>query len=196
LGVSSMQLGAEGRGFSFQRDEPLDMRMDRSRPPTAADLLADVDEEELANLIFQYGEERYSRRIARAIVQAREESPVTTTGELAKIVRRAIPVRGHQRIDPATRTFQALRIRVNRELEGLDTFLGAAARRLMSGGRLAVIAFHSLEDRIVKHTFRALAHAEAAIRILTKRPIEASDDEVASNPRARSAKLRAIERLA
>jgi 16S rRNA (cytosine1402-N4)-methyltransferase len=196
LGVSSMQLGAEGRGFSFQRDEPLDMRMDRSRPPTAADLLADVDEEELANLIFQYGEERYSRRIARAIVQAREASPLTTTGELAKIVRRAIPVRGHQRIDPATRTFQALRIRVNRELEGLDTFLGAAARRLMAGGRLAVIAFHSLEDRIVKHTFRALAHAEAAIRILTKRPIEASDDEVASNPRARSAKLRAIERLA
>lgn len=196
LGVSSMQLGADGRGFSFQRDEPLDMRMDRSRPPTAADLLADVDEEELANLIFQYGEERYSRRIARAIVQAREASPVTTTGELARIVRRAIPVRGHQRIDPATRTFQALRIRVNRELEGLDTFLGAAARRLMAGGRLAVIAFHSLEDRIVKHTFRALAHAEAAIRILTKRPIEASDDEVASNPRARSAKLRAIERLA
>jgi 16S rRNA (cytosine1402-N4)-methyltransferase len=196
LGVSSMQLGAEGRGFSFQRDEPLDMRMDRSHPPTAADLLAEVNEEELANLIFQYGEERYSRRIARAIVQAREASAVTTTGELARIVRRAIPVRGHQRIDPATRTFQALRIRVNRELEGLDTFLGAAARRLMAGGRLAVIAFHSLEDRIVKHTFRALAHAEAAIRILTKRPIEASDDEVARNPRARSAKLRAIERLA
>jgi 16S rRNA (cytosine1402-N4)-methyltransferase len=196
LGVSSMQLDAEGRGFSFQRDEPLDMRMDRSRPPTAADLLSEVNEEELANLIFQYGEERYSRRIARAIVQAREASAVTTTGELARIVRRAIPVRGHQRIDPATRTFQALRIRVNRELEGLDTFLGAAARRLMAGGRLAVIAFHSLEDRIVKHTFRALAHAEAAIRILTKRPIEASDDEVARNPRARSAKLRAIERLA
>jgi 16S rRNA (cytosine1402-N4)-methyltransferase len=196
LGVSSMQLDAEGRGFSFQRDEPLDMRMDRSRPPTAADLLSEVNEEELANLIFQYGEERHSRRIARAIVQAREASAVTTTGELARIVRRAIPVRGHQRIDPATRTFQALRIRVNRELEGLDTFLGAAARRLMAGGRLAVIAFHSLEDRIVKHTFRALAHAEAAIRILTKRPIEASDDEVARNPRARSAKLRAIERLA
>jgi 16S rRNA (cytosine1402-N4)-methyltransferase len=196
LGVSSMQLGADGRGFSFQRDEPLDMRMDRSRPPTAADLLADVDEEELANVIFQYGEERYSRRIARAIVQAREVSPVETTGQLARIVRRAIPVRGHQRIDPATRTFQALRIRVNRELEGLDAFLGAAVRRLIAGGRLAVIAFHSLEDRIVKHTFRALAHAETAIRILTKRPIAADDDEVARNPRARSAKLRAIERLA
>jgi 16S rRNA (cytosine1402-N4)-methyltransferase len=196
LGVSSMQLGADGRGFSFQRDEPLDMRMDRSRPPTAADLLAHVDEEELANVIFEYGEERYSRRIARAIVQAREISPVATTGQLARLVRRAIPVRGHQRIDPATRTFQALRIRVNRELEGLDAFLGTAVRRLSAGGRLAVIAFHSLEDRIVKHTFRALAHAETAIRILTKRPIEAGDEEVARNPRARSAKLRAIERLA
>ena len=196
LGVSSMQLGADGRGFSFQRDEPLDMRMDRSRPPTAADLLAHVDEEELANVIFEYGEERYSRRIARAIVQAREVSPVATTGQLARLVRRAIPVRGHQRIDPATRTFQALRIRVNRELDGLDAFLGTAVRRLSAGGRLAVIAFHSLEDRIVKHTFRALAHAETAIRILTKRPIEAGDEEVARNPRARSAKLRAIERLA
>jgi 16S rRNA (cytosine1402-N4)-methyltransferase len=196
LGVSSMQLGAEGRGFSFQRDEPLDMRMDRSRPPTAADLLAEVDEEELANVIFEYGEERYSRRIARAIVQARGVAPVATTGQLARIVRRAIPVRGRQRIDPATRTFQALRIRVNRELDGLDAFLVAAARRLVAGGRLAVIAFHSLEDRIVKHTFRAFAQAEMAIRILTKRPIEAGDDEVARNPRARSAKLRAIERLA
>jgi 16S rRNA (cytosine1402-N4)-methyltransferase len=196
LGVSSMQLDADGRGFSFQRDEPLDMRMDRSRPPSAAALLADVDEEALANVIFQFGDERYSRRIARAIVRARETAPVTTTGQLAQIVRRAIPVRGRQRIDPATRTFQALRIWVNRELEGLDAFLAAAARRLMAGGRLAVIAFHSLEDRIVKHTFRALAQAEHAIRILTRRPIEAGDDEVAGNPRARSAKLRAIERLA
>ena len=125
--------------------------------PTAADLLQDVEEEELANLIFQYGEERYSRRIARAIVRARESAPIVTTGQLAPIVRRAIPVRGYQRIDPATRTFQALRIWVNRELEGLDDFLRAAARRLLAGARLAVIAFHSLEDRIVKHTFRALA---------------------------------------
>ena len=195
LGVSSMQLG-EGRGFSFQRDAPLDMRMDRSRPPTAADLIADADEEDLANVIFQYGEERYSRRIARAIVQARAVAPVATTGQLATLVRRAIPVRGHQRIDPATRTFQALRIWVNRELDGLDGFLESAVQRLAAGGRLAVIAFHSLEDRIVKHTFRAIAHAETAIRILTKRPIEAGDDEVARNPRARSAKLRAIERLA
>jgi len=195
LGVSSMQLG-EGRGFSFQRDEPLDMRMDRTRPPTAADLIADADEEDLANVIFQYGEERYSRRIARAIVQARAVAPVATTGQLAALVRRAIPVRGYQRIDPATRTFQALRIWVNRELDGLDAFLESAVQRLAAGGRLAVIAFHSLEDRIVKHTFRALAHAETAIRILTKRPIEAGEDEVARNPRARSAKLRAIERLA
>jgi 16S rRNA (cytosine1402-N4)-methyltransferase len=196
LGVSSMQLSAEGRGFSFQRDEPLDMRMDRTTGPTAAEMLSDVDEEDLANLIFEFGEERYSRRIARAIVRAREAAPVTTTLQLAQIVRRSIPVRGHQRIDPATRTFQALRIWVNRELEGLDAFLASAARRLMTGARLAVIAFHSLEDRIVKHTFRALAHGEAAVRILTKRPIEAGDDEVARNPRARSAKLRAIERLA
>jgi 16S rRNA (cytosine1402-N4)-methyltransferase len=196
LGVSSMQLSAEGRGFSFQRDEPLDMRMDRTTGPTAAEMLSDVDEEDLANLIFEFGEERYSRRIARAIVRAREAAPVTTTLQLAQIVRRSIPVRGHQRIDPATRTFQALRIWVNRELEGLEAFLASAARRLMTGARLAVIAFHSLEDRIVKHTFRALAHGEAAVRILTKRPIEAGDDEVARNPRARSAKLRAIERLA
>jgi 16S rRNA (cytosine1402-N4)-methyltransferase len=195
LGVSSLQLGAEGRGFSFQRDEPLDMRMDRTHGETAAALLATVDEEDLANIIFQHGEERYSRRIARAIVQARGVSPLTTTGQLAQIVRRAIPIRGHHRIDPATRTFQALRIWVNRELDGLDQFLAAAARRLLEGARLAVIAFHSLEDRIVKHTFRALAQS-GWIRILTKRPIEAGPDEVARNPRARSAKLRAIERLA
>ena len=157
---------------------------------------ASTDEESLANVIFQYGEERYSRRIARAIVQARAVAPVATTGQLAALVRRAIPVRGYQRIDPATRTFQALRIWVNRELDGLDAFLESAVQRLAAGGRLAVIAFHSLEDRIVKHTFRALAHAETAIRILTKRPIEAGEDEVARNPRARSAKLRAIERLA
>jgi 16S rRNA (cytosine1402-N4)-methyltransferase len=196
LGVSSMQLDSPGRGFSFQRDEPLDMRMDRTSGETAAEWLADVDEEDLANVIFQFGEERHSRRIARAIVRARETSAILTTGQLAHIVRRAIPVRGHQRIDPATRTFQALRIWVNRELEGLDAFLRAAAGRLLLGARLAVIAFHSLEDRIVKHTFRALAQGEAAFRILTKRPIEASDEEVARNPRARSAKLRAIERFA
>jgi 16S rRNA (cytosine1402-N4)-methyltransferase len=196
LGVSSMQLDAEGRGFSFRRDEPLDMRMDRSAGPTAADLLRDVDEEDLANVIFQHGEERFSRRIARAIVRARAQAPIVTTGQLADLVRRAVPRRGYQRIDPATRTFQALRIWVNRELEGLESFLGAAAARLLGGARLAVITFHSLEDRIVKHAFRALERAEAALRIVTKRPIVPSDAEVERNPRSRSAKLRAIERLA
>jgi 16S rRNA (cytosine1402-N4)-methyltransferase len=196
LGVSSMQLGTEGRGFSFQRDEPLDMRMDRSGGAPLSALLREVGEEELANLIFEYGEERYSRRIARAIVRAHASGPIATTGQLAQIVRRAIPRRGYQRIDPATRTFQALRIWVNRELDGLDAFLRGAAQRLLAGARLAVIAFHSLEDRIVKHTFRALAQGETAVRVVTKRPLEADEAEVARNPRARSAKLRAIERLA
>ncbi len=196
LGVSSMQFDAEGRGFSFRRDEPLDMRMDRSQGPTAAELIASVREEDLANVIFQFGEERHSRRIARAIARIREASPITTTGTLAEIVRRAVPVRGYQRIDPATRTFQALRIWVNRELEGLDTFLEDAARRLMAGARFVVITFHSLEDRIVKHTFRGLAAAGQAWQVLTRKPIVPGEEEVARNPRARSAKLRAIERVA
>ncbi len=196
LGVSSMQFDTEGRGFSFRRDEPLDMRMDRTQGPTAADLLADAEEEDLANVIFQFGEERHSRRIARAIVRRRDVEPITTTGRLAEIVRRAVPVRGYQRIDPATRTFQALRIWVNRELEDLDTFLQEAARRLTAGARFVVITFHSLEDRIVKHTFRALATAGEAWQVLTRKPIGPGDEEVARNPRARSAKLRAIERLA
>ena len=196
LGVSSMQLESEGRGFTFRRDEPLDMRMDRSQGPTAAELLMDVEEEDLANVIFQFGEERHSRRIARAIARRRESGRIESTGELADLVRGAVPVRGYQRIDPATRTFQALRIWVNRELEGLDTFLGDAARRLLAGARLAVITFHSLEDRIVKHTFRAIAAAGDAWRVLTRKPVVPGDDEVARNPRARSAKLRAIERLA
>jgi 16S rRNA (cytosine1402-N4)-methyltransferase len=196
LGVSSMQFDTEGRGFSFRRDEPLDMRMDQSQGPTVADLLLTVDEEELANVIFQFGEERFSRRIARRVVEARRLAPVTTTGQLAQLVRRAVPTRGYQRIDPATRTFQALRIWVNRELEGLDAFLIDASRRLRAGARFAVITFHSLEDRIVKHTFRALAAGETALRVLTRKPVVPGEDEVARNPRARSAKLRAIERLA
>ena len=196
LGVSSLQLDAEGRGFSFRRDEPLDMRMDRSGGPSAAELLRDVDETELADVIFRFGEERHSRRVARAIVGARQERAIDTTGRLAAIVRRAVPHRGHQRIDPATRTFQALRIWVNRELDGLDAFLASAARRLLGDARLAVITFHSLEDRIVKHTFRALEKADAGLRILTRRPLTPSDEEVARNARARSAKLRAIERFA
>jgi 16S rRNA (cytosine1402-N4)-methyltransferase len=196
LGVSSMQFDAEGRGFSFRRDEPLDMRMDQSQGPTAADLLRDAEEHELANVIFQYGEERFSRRIARAIVETRRTLAITTTGQLAQIVRRVVPKRGYQRIDPATRTFQALRIWVNRELDGLDVFLETACGRLLVGARLAVITFHSLEDRIVKHVFRALAQGRMALRILTKRPIVPQDAEIDRNPRARSAKLRAVERLA
>jgi 16S rRNA (cytosine1402-N4)-methyltransferase len=195
LGVSSLQLDVEGRGFTFRRDEPLDMRMDRSQGPTAADLIAAADETDLADVIFQFGEERHSRRVARAIVKARESQRISSTGILADIVRRAIPSKGYQRIDPATRTFQALRIWVNRELEGLDAFLGEAARRLLAGARFAVITFHSLEDRIVKHTFRALAAAEGAWRVLTRKPVVPGDAEIARNPRARSAKLRAIERL-
>jgi 16S rRNA (cytosine1402-N4)-methyltransferase len=196
LGVSSMQLEADGRGFTFRRDEPLDMRMDRTQGPTLADLLVEVQEEDLANVIFQFGEERHSRRIARAIVRRRESGRLDSTGELAELVRQAVPTHGYQRIDPATRTFQALRIWVNRELEGLDAFLEDTARRLLAGARFAVITFHSLEDRIVKHTFRAIAAAGEAWQVLTRKPIVAGEEEVARNPRARSAKLRAIERLA
>jgi len=195
LGVSSLQLDAPGRGFSFQRDEPLDMRMDQTSGDTAADLVARSSERELADAIFQYGEERFSRRIARAIVAARREAPVDTTGRLASIVRRTIPRRGAMRIDPATRTFQALRIWVNRELDGLDRFVEAAARRLRTGARLAVITFHSLEDRIVKHTLRALQR-DTLVQVLTRKPIVPGDEEVERNPRARSAKLRAAERTA
>jgi 16S rRNA (cytosine1402-N4)-methyltransferase len=197
LGVSSLQFDTPGRGFSFQRDEPLDMRMDTSTGDTAATLVARSTERELADGIYAYGEERFSRRIARAIVAARREQPIETTGRLAAIVRRAQPRRGYMRIDPATRTFQALRIWVNRELEGLDRFLEAAVRRLHAGARLVVITFHSLEDRIVKHTLRALeGSGDAAVKVLTKKPIGPSDEEVLRNPRARSAKLRAAERLA
>jgi 16S rRNA (cytosine1402-N4)-methyltransferase len=194
LGVSSLQLEGQGRGFSFLRDEPLDMRMDPTAGPTAADLIAQAGERELADAIFQYGEERQSRPIARAIVRARAVAPVATTGQLAAIVRRAVPGRGWQRIDPATRTFQAIRIWVNRELEGLDDFLDAACRRLNPGRRLVAIAFHSLEDRIVKHTLRSIEQrGEIAIRVLTKKPVRPGEAELERNPRARSAKLRAAE---
>ncbi|HXE80692.1 MAG TPA: 16S rRNA (cytosine(1402)-N(4))-methyltransferase RsmH [Vicinamibacterales bacterium] len=197
LGVSSMQLETDGRGFSFRRDGPLDMRMDRTSGPTAADLVNTAPEGEIADVIRRYGEERFARRIARRIVEARTRRPITTTGELADLVRRAVPVRGRPRIDPATRTFQALRIWVNRELEGLDAFLRAGVRRLRAGARLVVISFHSLEDRIVKHTFRALASGPGAlVTVLTKRPVVPDEAEIERNPRARSAKLRAAERLA
>jgi len=193
LGVSSMQLDAPGRGFSFRQDDPLDMRMDTTAGPTAAEALRGVDDRTLADLIYEFGEERHSRRIARAIVAAREQAPIETTGQLADIVRRAIPRKGYMRIDPATRTFQAIRIWVNRELEGLDVFLGDAARRLAAGGRMAVITFHSLEDRIAKHTLRALQAEDFGLRIRTKRPVVPGEAEIERNPRARSAKLRAAE---
>jgi len=202
LGVSSMQLDEEGRGFSFRRDEPLDMRMDRSQGQTLAERLVDVDEAELADVIFKFGEERKSRRVARAIVEARQREPLQRTGQLAAIVRRAVGG-PWQRIDPATRTFQALRIWVNGELDALDSCIARAVDALqpasedIAGGRLAVISFHSLEDRIVKHTFRALAHRDAPrVRVLTKRPVVAGDEEETANSRARSAKLRAVERVA
>jgi 16S rRNA (cytosine1402-N4)-methyltransferase len=193
LGVSSMQLDEPGRGFSFRQDDPLDMRMDTTAGPTAAEVLREVDERTLADLIYEFGEERHSRRIARAIVAAREQAPLDTTGRLADIVRRAIPRKGYSRIDPATRTFQAIRIWVNRELEGLDAFLGDVARRLEVNGRLAVITFHSLEDRIAKHTLRALQAEGFGLRIRTKRPVVPGEAEIERNPRARSAKLRAAE---
>jgi 16S rRNA (cytosine1402-N4)-methyltransferase len=195
LGVSSLQLDAPGRGFSFRRDDPLDMRMDTSSGPTAAEALASVDERTLADVIYEFGEERHARRVARAIVEERRRAPIETTGRLADIVRRAVPRKGYVRIDPATRTFQALRIWINRELEGLDVFLGEAGRRLAAGGRLVVITFHSLEDRVVKHTLRAL-QADGLLTVRTKRPVVPTEAEIERNPRARSAKLRAAERPA
>ena len=197
LGMSSLQLEAEGRGFSFQREDPLDMRMDTTTGVTAAELLRDAEESEIADAIYRYGEERFSRRIARSIVYTRVQAPIETTSQLASIVRRAIPRRGFSRIDPATRTFQALRIWVNRELDGLDVFLASVAARLHAGARMVIITFHSLEDRIVKHTMRALAQREnASIRVLTKKPVLPQPDEIERNPRARSAKLRVAERIA
>ena len=196
LGVSSMQLEGEGRGFSFKRDEPLDMRMDRTRGETAAAMLAGVDETELADVIYRFGEERRSRQVARAIVTARQQAPIVTTGRLAEVVRRGVAARRWQRIDPATRTFQALRIWVNRELDGLESFIGSSAARLQPGGRMAVISFHSLEDRVVKHTLRDLARGDdRVVTVLTKHPVIAGDAEAAINPRARSAKLRAAVRV-
>jgi 16S rRNA (cytosine1402-N4)-methyltransferase len=170
------------------------MRMDTSSGDTAAALLARSTEPEIADAIFQYGEERFSRRIARAIVREQSEQPIETTGRLAAIVRRSIPRRGYARIDPATRTFQAVRIWVNRELEGLGDCLHAVAGRLRPGGRLVVITFHSLEDRVVKHVLRSMqAAGECGLRVLTKRPLVPAAVEIDRNPRARSAKLRAAE---
>jgi 16S rRNA (cytosine1402-N4)-methyltransferase len=190
LGVSSHQLDESGRGFSFQRDEPLDMRLDPTRGETAADLLNHLDETALARLVYEYGEERYARRIARSIVRRR---PLRTTGELVTAVRAAVPRPAWpKRIHVATRTFQALRMAVNDETGALRQSLQEIPRLLAVGGRLGVISFHSGEDRIVKQTFRALAIANYAE--LEPSPLTPGDDEVRANPRARSAKLRVLER--
>ncbi len=204
LGLSSRQLAAAERGFAFQREGPLDMRLDPRRGTTAADLVNDLPEADLADLIRRYGEERHARRIARAIVAAR---PLTTTAELAQVVARAVGRRG--RIHPATRTFQALRIAVNDELGALAEALPQALDLLAGGGRLAVIAFHSLEDRLVKRFFRQESRDcicppeapvctcghRAGLRIVTRKPIRPTPEEVARNPRSRSARLRIAERL-
>lgn len=197
LGVSSPQLDQAERGFSFAQDGPLDMRM-AAAGRTAADLVNGLPERELADLIYQYGEERLSRRIARAIVRAREAAPLRTTGQLVDVIRGAVPAAyRHGRIHCATRTFQALRIAVNRELDVLAEALPQAVQALKPGGRLAVISFHSLEDRHVKHAFRGWASGDdATVRVLTKKPIEPSEEECAANPRARSAKLRVVEKVA
>ena len=198
LGVSSPQLDRPERGFSFRNDGPLDMRMDPSAGETAADLLRRVDEVELAQIIRDYGEERHAARVARAIVEARRAGDLDTTGKLAALVARAIPRHEYGK-NPATRTFQALRIAVNQELEELERLLSVAADCLRPGGRLCVIAFHSLEDRIVKRRLRALAGRDgsgpAVLRILTKHVVPPSGAERARNPRARSAHLRAAERI-
>jgi 16S rRNA (cytosine1402-N4)-methyltransferase len=200
FGVSSMQLDVPERGFSFRQDGPLDMRMNQTAGPSLAELLETVDETDLANVIYEFGEERKSRRVARAIVKARDEGVLSGTAALASAVRRAAGGGTWQRIDPATRTFQALRIWTNRELEGLDVFLEAAAGLVVVGGRVAVIAFHSLEDRVVKHTFRRLGAADpggaATWRVVTRRPVVPEPDEAERNPRARSARLRVLERVA
>lgn len=210
IGVSSMQIDDPARGFSFREDGPLDMRMEKEGR-SAADVVNTLGEKELADIIYKYGEERASRRIARAIVEAREEGPITRTGELAEIIRSVLP-RARDGIDPATRTFQALRIFVNEELGELDRGLGAAEGLLKAGGRLAVVSFHSLEDRRVKTFLRERSgsgprghrHMPEAtddgpaptFRLLTRRPEKPTEAEIKANPRARSARLRAAERTA
>ena len=191
FGVSSMQIDEPERGFSFQTDGPLDMRQDTRQGVTAAQVVNEMDESDLANLIYEYGEERRSRRIARAIVRAR---PVTTTGQLARIVAGSAPPMKSERIHPATRTFQALRIHVNRELDEIRELLEAAPKLLKPSGHLVVISFHSLEDRIAKDVLRDEG-ARGVWDVLTRKPVVAEEEETNRNPRARSAKLRAAEML-
>jgi 16S rRNA (cytosine1402-N4)-methyltransferase len=197
LGVSSLQLDQPERGFSFSLSGPLDMRMDQSQGAAASDLVNFLPEKELADLIFAYGEERYSRRIARAIVETRKTGLIQTTQSLVAVLERTLPFAYKKgRLHFATRTFQALRIRVNRELDVLEPALRDAVDLLKAGGRICVVAFHSLEDRIVKHTFRSMAQGEyPRISLLTKKPVIPGEPEIRINPRARSAKLRVAERL-
>ncbi len=191
LGVSSMQLDLGERGFSFRARGPLDMRMDRETEETASDIVNTADEKALADLLYQYGEERDSRRIARTIVRAR---PIRDTEHLATVVAGARNARGRQKLHPATKTFLALRIAVNREMEELGQFLSRVPATLSQGGRWVMLSYHSLEDRQVKQCFQRLAH-EGALKILTKKVIQASDAEIAANPRARSVKMRAAEKI-
>jgi len=191
LGVSSFLLEGSGRGFSFLRDEPLDMRMDNRQNLTAKDLVNQLSPLQLEELIRSFGEERFARRIARAICEARRKSPIRSSKELAEIVLHAVPRGREKKIHPATKTFQALRMAVNQELENLKRFLETAPDVLRPGGRLVVISFHSLEDRLVKHAFRS----DERLRVLTKKPVTPSKEEIARNPRARSAKLRVAERI-
>lgn len=210
IGLSLHQLEASGRGFSFNRNEPLDMRMDVRTGTTAADLVATMSERELAQTFSRLGEERWAVRIARHIVKHRKTRPVLTSGQLARLVTEAVPASARaQRIHPATRVFMALRIAVNRELAVLEQFLDVAVGQLKSGGRLCVLAFHSLEDRIVKQRFRAMADPctcppsfpyctcgrQASVRLLTRRVIQPSEKEIGDNPMARSTRLRAVEKL-
>jgi 16S rRNA (cytosine1402-N4)-methyltransferase len=210
LGVSSHQLDTAERGFSFQQDAPLDMRMNRDKGRTAAELLAEASHGEMARIIREYGEERWAGRIAAFICKEREEKPLETTGQLAELIQGAIPRKAwEERIHPATRTFQALRIAVNEELASLEQGLAAAVTLLKPGGRGVVISFHSLEDRIVKQMFRGMATGcicpkdlpvcvcqhKPYVKILTGKPVMAEADEIAGNPRSRSAKLRAVEKL-
>ena len=209
LGVSSPQLDDPRRGFSYLRDGPLDMRMDDSAPLTAADVVNQWSETELRRILFEYGEERYAPLIARAIIRARERAPLETTGELAALIKSAMPGKAlREKQHPAKRSFQAIRIAVNGELDALETMLESAADCLRPGGRLAVITFHSLEDRIVKRAFREMARGctcppsfpvcvcerRPKLRLVNRKPITADETEIERNPRSRSAKLRVAEK--
>jgi 16S rRNA (cytosine1402-N4)-methyltransferase len=209
LGASMLQFSQAERGFSFQADGPLDMRMDRSQDLTAEQIVNEASPEELTRIFREYGEERAAYRVARRLVEERKNSPIQTTGQLASFLKRVLPERRQEAIHPATRIFQALRIAVNRELEGLDEFVFDAFDSLVNGGRLVVIAFHSLEDRIIKHSFQFLSAACRCSRVLmacicggkplsktlTSRPVRPGDEEIERKPASRSARLRALEKI-